>query len=86
MNSSSSAKELSLTANDISYIVNLICPNCGGPLGGRAEAFRCQGQCRRDWRPAWRENAPKQSRTNGSLIMSEHTPVRRHPWRGRKPA
>ena len=50
---SRTVKKTSLTANDISYIVNLICPRCGGPLGGGLKAFNCQGRCRKDWRPEW---------------------------------
>ena len=42
-----------LTAADVSSILNLICPRCGGPLGGFAEEFKCQGYCRTDWRTAW---------------------------------
>jgi hypothetical protein len=42
-----------LTATDISSILNLICPRCGGPLGGASQEFKCQGRCRTDWRDAW---------------------------------
>ena len=42
-----------LTANDISSILNLICPSCGGPLGEPSKEFKCQGLCRKDWRPDW---------------------------------
>jgi hypothetical protein len=42
-----------LTANDISSILNLICPRCGGPLGGASQEFKCHGGCRTDWRCAW---------------------------------
>ena len=37
----------------LSAIVNCICPECGGPMGGRSNVFKCQGQCERDWRSAW---------------------------------
>ena len=37
----------------LSAIVNCICPECGGPMGGRSNAFMCQGQCGTDWRPTW---------------------------------
>lgn len=46
----------SRTANDISSILNLICPRCGGPLGGAFKEFKCQGRCRQDWRSYWESN------------------------------
>ena len=39
-----------LTANDISSILNYL-PSCGGPLGEPSKEFKCQGLCRKDWRP-----------------------------------
>src|SRR5208283_5389662 len=42
-----------LSENDISSILNLICPNCGGPLGRPSREFMCQGHCRKDWGPDW---------------------------------
>ena len=47
------ARSTLLTEYDVSSILNLICPSCGGPLGGPAKEFKCQGFCRRDWRPDW---------------------------------
>ena len=81
-----------LTAADVSSILNLICPGCGGPLGGFAEEFKCQGYCRTDWRPAWASGGPKyvrrahhRSSRNSSIIQKENT--RRtngqHPCRSR---
>ena len=76
-----------LTANEISYIVNLICPHCGGPLGGTSRAFKCQGICRKDWRPEWetaqcrtlkRPRGAKQPVSD----RSRHVSPGRHPWRG----
>jgi hypothetical protein len=52
-----------LTTNDISSILNLICPHCGGPLGGASQEFKCQGLCRTDWRPAWDDNRRVMIRT-----------------------
>lgn len=37
----------------ISSILNMVCPECGGPMGGQAEEFKCQGRCRNDWRLVW---------------------------------
>jgi len=42
-----------LTEYDVSSILNLICPGCGGPLGGPSQEFTCQGRCRKDWRLDW---------------------------------
>ena len=50
---SGAAQNGCLTASDVSSILNLICPRCGGPLGGLFEEFNCQGLCRKDWRPDW---------------------------------
>ena len=51
----------SLTANDISSILNLICPRCGGPMGGEAREFKCQGHCGKDWRSDWESNGLSRS-------------------------
>jgi tRNA(Ile2) C34 agmatinyltransferase TiaS len=37
----------------ISGILNWVCPECGGPMGGWAKEFKCQGKCRKDWRELW---------------------------------
>jgi hypothetical protein len=37
----------------LSAIMNLVCPECGGPMGGRSEEFQCRGQCQSDWHPEW---------------------------------
>jgi hypothetical protein len=41
------------TAKLLSAILNLVCPECGGPMGGRSKEFKCRGQCEKDWRPEW---------------------------------
>jgi len=46
-------KQTSLNANEISSILNLICPRCGGPLGEPSREFMCQGRCCKDWRTDW---------------------------------
>jgi tRNA(Ile2) C34 agmatinyltransferase TiaS len=37
----------------ISDILNWVCPGCGGRMGGRTQEFKCQGECRTDWRDVW---------------------------------
>lgn len=57
MNTTATRKRL--TADDISAIVNWVCPRCGGRLGGPYQEFRCQGQCGKDWRSDWENNQSK---------------------------
>jgi tRNA(Ile2) C34 agmatinyltransferase TiaS len=38
------------TAEVISSILNWVCPECGGRMGGRGREFQCQGECQIDWR------------------------------------
>lgn len=40
-------------AEVISNILNRICPECGGRMGGEGREFKCQGQCKSDWRDLW---------------------------------
>jgi len=37
------------SANLISSIINLICPQCGG----RMSEYQCEGRCRRNWFMEW---------------------------------
>jgi tRNA(Ile2) C34 agmatinyltransferase TiaS len=37
----------------ISGILNWVCPECGGRMGGRTREFKCQGECLTDWRDVW---------------------------------
>ena len=55
------------TAELLSAILNLICPACGGPMGGRLKEFKCRGRCGKDWRPEW-------ERLRARHV---HTPVRK---------
>jgi hypothetical protein len=41
------------SADVISGILNLVCPGCGGKMGGRGKEFKCQGECLTDWRLTW---------------------------------
>jgi tRNA(Ile2) C34 agmatinyltransferase TiaS len=37
----------------VSDILNWVCPECGGRMGGPGSEFKCQGECQTDWRPMW---------------------------------
>ena len=39
----------------ISGILNCVCPECGGRMGGHGMEFKCQGQCLADWRSVWEQ-------------------------------
>jgi tRNA(Ile2) C34 agmatinyltransferase TiaS len=41
------------TREMISSIMNWVCPECGGRMGGRSSEFKCQGKCQLDWRELW---------------------------------
>ena len=41
------------SAEVMSGILNCVCPECGGSMGGAGREFKCQGQCRTDWRQIW---------------------------------
>lgn len=41
------------TADLVSSILNCICPECGGRMGGCGKEFKCQGECQTDWRLTW---------------------------------
>jgi hypothetical protein len=43
----------------ISGILNWVCPECGGRMGGPTREFKCQGQCRKDWRAVWESRLAK---------------------------
>jgi tRNA(Ile2) C34 agmatinyltransferase TiaS len=40
-------------AEVVSNILNWVCPECGGKMGGEGLEFKCQGQCQTDWREVW---------------------------------
>jgi tRNA(Ile2) C34 agmatinyltransferase TiaS len=42
-------------ADVISGILNCVCPDCGGRMGGHGKEFKCQGECLRDWRQIWEQ-------------------------------
>jgi hypothetical protein len=43
------------TAEIVSSILNWVCPECGGRMGGHGNEFKCQGKCRIDWRQPWEQ-------------------------------
>ncbi len=68
-----------LTANDVSAILNCLCPRCGGRLGEPMKEFKCQGQCGKDWRSDWESNQQKRAarrRTNRQLGTSRSLKTR----------
>jgi hypothetical protein len=72
-----------LNAQELSSILNLVCPRCGGPMGWPFEIFKCQGTCRKDWRPIWESSAAcnnsnsriKGLRTSARLPGSQRKPL-----------
>ena len=55
----------SISADYLSAILNLVCPECGGRMGGQSNLFQCQGRCGNDWRSVWE-----------SVSAKRRTPVR----------
>ena len=43
------------SAEVMSGILNCVCPECGGSMGGVSREFKCQGQCQTDWRQIWEQ-------------------------------
>jgi tRNA(Ile2) C34 agmatinyltransferase TiaS len=41
------------SADVMSGILNCVCPECGGSMGGGGREFKCQGECQTDWRQIW---------------------------------
>jgi len=55
------------TSEDIlSGILNWVCPACGGRMGGLTKEFKCQGQCRKDWRAVWESRSPNTGKNTNS--------------------
>jgi hypothetical protein len=50
----------------ISDIRNWVCPECGGRMGGRRQEFKCQGECRTDWRDVWESGSAKPGKNTNS--------------------
>jgi hypothetical protein len=69
---------LQTTEDIISDILNWVCPECGGPMGKPTKEFKCQGECRTDWRDVWerslRATTPQHLRpanSNGSEVQDD---------------
>ncbi len=41
------------TTDVVSGILNWVCPECGGRMGGQGKEFKCQAKCQTDWRQIW---------------------------------
>jgi len=65
----------SVSADYLSAIVNWVCPECGGRMGGRSKEFQCQGRCGKDWRSVW-ESASAKRRT--PVRSKDRTPAPAH--------
>jgi tRNA(Ile2) C34 agmatinyltransferase TiaS len=44
------------TVDVVSSILNWVCPECGGRMGGPGQEFKCQGECLTDWRELWEKD------------------------------
>jgi len=53
----------------ISGILNWVCPECGGRMGGRTKEFKCQGECRTDWRDIWERRIG--NKANSSQVLGK---------------
>ena len=42
-----------LSPDAVSVILNWVCPDCGGRMGGPGKEFVCLGRCGKDWRGQW---------------------------------
>ena len=59
-----------LSPQAVSAILNWVCPDCGGRMGGRSKEFMCLGRCGRDWRCHW-EHAVKRTKPIRQLVVLE---------------
>jgi hypothetical protein len=58
---------MSQTREDIiAGILNWVCPECGGRMGGRTREFKCQGVCLTDWRDVWERRVGKPGKNANS--------------------
>jgi len=56
----------------LSAILNWVCPECGGPMGGPSKEFQCRGRCGTDWRSAWESACSQNGAAHGNtLTVSE---------------
>jgi hypothetical protein len=45
------------SAEVVSSILNWVCPECGGRMGGRGSEFKCHGECQIEWRQLWEQGS-----------------------------
>ncbi len=68
-------EKVCFTAELLSAILNMICPDCGGPMGGRSKEFKCRGQCGKDWRPEWERLRARRVHTAAPERSAQIEPV-----------
>ncbi len=59
-------KCVQVSADWISAIRNMVCPECGGRMGGRTREFQCQGECGTDWRAVWERSLAPSKRVRAA--------------------
>jgi hypothetical protein len=61
-------------------ILNWVCPGCGGRMGGRTQEFKCQGECRTDWRDVWepRLAKPGKNRNSAQAPSKQYAPSKHY--------
>jgi hypothetical protein len=47
----------------IPHMLNCIGRECGGRMGGAANAIKCEAECRADWREVWERRLARSART-----------------------
>ena len=57
---------LRTSADLISSILNWVCPECGGGMGGPGNEFTCHGKCKINWRPVWERVLVKVARQSAA--------------------
>jgi hypothetical protein len=57
----------------MSDILNCVCPDCGGSMGCAGRAFKCLGECQRDWREVWEQvlSAGFDRRSRGAAVVGK---------------
>ena len=57
----------------ISSILNWVCPECGGSMGGQRKEFQCQGRRQRDWHQLWESQRVTKGRndTNSPHVVGK---------------
>jgi tRNA(Ile2) C34 agmatinyltransferase TiaS len=61
----------------VSSILNWVCPECGGRMGGRGKEFKCQGVCLTDWRQIWEQSLSVEPRRLPTALNSPRLAMNR---------